>query len=188
MRSPVSGRSGGKFASVAQNIQTEEAPLRPAMRDDDPRARAAQRAAELRDHLNGEVVDAIDDFYIPPDMVPDGWAFEWKRHSVFGKEDTTYYIQLRREGWEPVAASRYPEMMPSDAGSGPILRKGMILMECPLEIVEERRRAEQIRARNQVRHKEAQIAGTPDGTMTRDDARVRPQIKKSYEAMPIPDK
>jgi hypothetical protein len=40
----------------------------------------------------------------------------------------------------------------------------------------------------QVRAKEQQIAGTPDGTMTRDDARVKPQIKKSYEAMPIPEK
>lgn len=184
MNIPTSGRRGGKFASVAQNAHIEESPLRPAMRDDDPRARAAQRAAELRNHLNGEIVDATDDFYIPPDMVPDGWEFQWKRHSVYGKEDTTYYLQLRREGWEPVSSSRFPEMMPKDAGDGPILRKGMILMECPLEIVEERRRAEQVRARNQVRHKEAQIAGTPDGTMER----VRPQIKKSYEAMQIPEK
>ena len=41
-------------------------------------------------------------------------------------------------------------------------------------------------ARKQVRDKEAQIAGTPDGTMTRDHAKVRPQIKKGFEAMPIP--
>ena len=52
----------------------------------------------------------------------------------------------------------------------------------------ERKLAEQRKARMQVRAKEAQIAGTPDGTMTRDDARVRPQIKKSYAAMEIPKK
>lgn len=186
-----SGRRGGKFANIAKRIDADEEtsePMRPSIREEDPRAAAARRAAELRDHLNGEVVDAADDFYIPADMIPDGWTYEWKRHSVYGKEDTTYYLQLRREGWEPVPASRHPEMMPKDAGNGPILRKGMILMECPAEIIDERRRAEQIRARNQVRHKEAQIAGTPDGTMTRDHARVQPQIKKSYEAMPIPDK
>ena len=34
--------------------------------------------------------------------------------------------------------------------------------------------------------KEAQIAGTPDGTMTRDHALARPKINKSYEPIPIP--
>ena len=57
-----------------------------------------------------------------------------------------------------------------------------------LALAHESEAAEQRKARMQVRAKEAQIAGTPDGTMTRDDSRVRPQIKKSYEAMPIPDK
>jgi len=37
-----------------------------------------------------------------------------------------------------------------------------------------------------VRAKEQQLSTTPDGTLSRDDARVRPQVKKSYEAMPIP--
>ena len=67
-------------------------------------------------------------------------------------------------------------------------RKGNILMECPLEIIQERRLAEQSKARSQVRAKEAQLAGTPEGTMTRDHAQARPQIKKSFEAMPIPEK
>ena len=33
-----------------------------------------------------------------------------------------------------------------------------------------------------------QLAGTPDGTMTRDHAQVKPNIKKSFEAMPVPEK
>lgn len=79
-------------------------------------------------------------------------------------------------------------MMPHDTSANTILRKGMILMQCPTEIIEERRMADLRKARGQVRAKEQQIAGTPEGTLTRDDARVRPQIKKSYEAMPIPEK
>ena len=62
----------------------------------------------------------------------------------------------------------------------------MILMERPTEIVEEARRRHDYLARKQVRDKEAQIAGTPDGTLTRDHAQVRPQIKKGYEAIPVP--
>jgi hypothetical protein len=196
-------RRPGKFASAAKvkretvqetvadaeygGIPPEANPMRPPMREEDSRAAAAKRAAQLREHL-GDVVDGQDDFYIPLDEIPDGWTYEWKRHTLMGQEDPAYQIQLLRAGWEPVPAVRHPWMMPHNTESQTILRKGMILMQCPTDIIDERRLAEQRKARNQVRAKEAQIAGTPDGTMTRDDARVRPQIKKSYEAMPIPEK
>ena len=94
---PVStSRRPGKFATAAKKAETiEEAPLRPAMRDDDPRAAAAKRAAELREHL-GDVVEGQDDFHIPADEIPDGWTYEWKRHSTHNQEDPVYYTQIRR--------------------------------------------------------------------------------------------
>jgi hypothetical protein len=193
-------RRPGKFASAAKvkreaveesvtevTVTANENPMRPPMREEDSRAAAAKRAAQLREHL-GDVVEGQDDFYIPLDEIPDGWTYEWKRHTTMGQEDPAYQIQLLRSGWEPVPAARHPWMMPHKTDSQTILRKGMILMQCPTEIIDERRAAELRKARLQVRHKEQQIAGTPDGTMTRDDARVRPNIKKSYEAMPIPEK
>lgn len=193
--SPGRGRRGGMFAKAASKpiigdevYETESDnpnPLRPAMRDDDPRARAAKRAAELRSHL-GEVIDGTDEFYVDQEIIPDGWSYEWKRHTTYGAEDPAYQVALARSGWTPVPSSRHPEMMPHNTDSATIMRKGMILMECPTEITDERRRAENKKARDQVRHKEAQLAGTPDGTMTRDHAKARPQINKSYEAMPIP--
>ena len=61
--------------------------MRPAMRaEDDSRARAKQRADQLRGHL-GEVVDGTDEFYISPDVIPDGWTYEWKRNTIYGAED-----------------------------------------------------------------------------------------------------
>jgi hypothetical protein len=164
----------------------EERPLRPSLREDDPRARAAKRAAELRSHL-GELDDGTDDFYVDPDSIPDGWTYEWKRHSIYGQEDPAYQVQIARDGWSAVPASRHPEMMPYNTTEETILRKGLILMECPTEIVQERKLIELKKARDQVRHKEQQIAGTPEGTMTRDHARVKPSIKKSFEAMAIPE-
>lgn len=190
MNTTNAGRRGGKFANLAKKVEVEEetpSSLRQPLREEDPRAAAAKRAAQLREHL-GDVVDGQDDFYVPLDEIPDGWTYEWKRHSTYGQEDPSYQIQLAREGWEPVPVGRHPWMMPNDSASNAIYRKGMILMQCPTEIIEERQMAELRKARMQVRHKEQQIAGTPEGTMTRDDARVRPQIKKSYEAIPIPDK
>lgn len=180
-------RAAASAAAAAVEPETaEERPLRPSMRDDDPRARAAKRAAELRQHL-GELDDGTDDFYVDPDSIPDGWTYEWKRHSTYGQEDPAYQVQLARDGWTPVPASRHPEMMPYNTTEQTILRKGLMLMECPTEIVQERKAIELRKARDQVRHKEQQIAGTPDGTMTRDHARVKPSIKKSFEAMPIPE-
>jgi hypothetical protein len=77
-------------------------------------------------------------------------------------------------------------MMPVGTSDKLILRKGLMLMECPTEIVDDRKRIDQKNAREQVRHKEAQIAGAPDGQFTRDHAQARPKISKSYEAIPVP--
>ena len=166
----------------------EREPLRPPLREDSLE-RARKRAAELRGHL-GEVEDGVDKFYIPKDMVPDGWVYEWKRRSIAGLEDPAYQVQLARAGWEPVPVDRdaqHRAQMPMNWTGATIERDGMVLMERPSEIVMEARRIEQSRARNQVRAKEAQIAGTPDGTLTRDDPRVAPRIKKGYEPIPIED-
>ena len=162
--------------------------LRGPMREDDSRARAAQRAAELRGHLQDEISDAEDKFFVDVDVIPDGWTYEWKRHTIYGEEDPSYQVALARAGWTAVPVNRHPNMMPHNTDHKVITRDGMILMECPTEIVEERRRNELVKARNQVRHKEEQLSGTPDGTMTRDHAQVKPNIKKSFEAMPVPEK
>jgi hypothetical protein len=171
-------------AGIFANTETET--LRAPMREEDPRAAAAKRAAEIRGHI-GDMDEGTDDFYVDPSSIPDGWTYEWKRHTVFGSEDPAYQVHLARSGWAPVPASRHPEMMPMGSSHTMVLRKGCILMERPTEIVEERRAIEQRLARNQVRQKEAQIAGAPDGTMTRDHASARPNIKKGYSPIAIPD-
>lgn len=165
---------------------TDVAGLRPPLRDDDPRVAAKKRAEAIREHL-GDLDEGTDEFFIDPAVIPDGWTYEWKRYTTVGAEDPTYQTALARAGWEPVPVSRHPEMMPSTTKDMIITRKGMILMERPTEIVDERRRIEQRKARDQVRAKEAQLSGTPEGTMTRDHAKVRPQVKKSYEPMPVPE-
>lgn len=182
---PVKGRPRGMFAAAAKNREEEiqEAhPLRPAMREDDSVLRARQRAAELREHLEGEIVDGTDEFYIDPSVIPDGWHYEWKRNTIYGAEDPSYQVALARSGWTAVPTSRHPAMMPHAANSAVITRKGQVLMEIPKEIYSERKAAEYNKARQQVRHKEAQLSGTPDGTLER----TRPEIRKSYSQMPIP--
>lgn len=159
----------------------------PDVKSDDPRARAERRAAEIKANRGDVDLDSIDEFYIDASIIPDGWSYEWKRHTLLGREDPSYQVSLARAGWEAVPASRHPEMMPLHSKASIIERKGMILMERPQMLTNEARDVELRRARMQVRAKEQQLSSTPDGTMTRDHARVKPNVKKSFEPMPIPE-
>jgi hypothetical protein len=161
--------------------------VRPTMREVSDIDRARQRAAEIRGHL-GDLDEGTDEFYIPPDIIPDGWTYEWKRYSTYNEIDSGHIRELERKGWSFVPASRpkHSQLMAIGDNGNMILRKGLALMERPSEIVDEARMIERRRASDQVRAKEAQLTGTPEGTMTRDHPKARPQIKKSYEAIPIP--
>lgn len=162
-------------------------PIRPAMREEDPRARAARRAAELRDHL-GEESDGVDEFFIDPNDIPDGWDYEWKAKFVLGQEQATHILALRRAGWEEVPTSRHPSYMPMNTDLPYIERKGMVLMERPKEITDEARARELRKARLQVRHKEEQLNSAAGGQFDRsnkDQSLVN--IRKSYESIPIPN-
>ena len=162
-------------------------PLREAVRPDDPRARAAKRAAEVRGHLGGDMDEGTDDFYIDSRIIPDGWTYEWKRQTVLGAEDPAYDVAQRRKGWEPVDASRHPELMPTNFKDSAITRKGMILMERPKELTDEARAIEKNKARRQVRQKEEQLAAAKSNEFDRnnkDSSLVK--ISKTYEAMPVP--
>ena len=161
--------------------------MRPAMREEDPRVRAARRAAEVRNNI-GTMDEGPDKFFIDQSKVPAGWSYEWKRKTVLGQEDPSYMVQLERMGWEPVPASRHPSYMPDGGRYNTIERDGMILMERPAELTEEARKVELKRARNQVRQKEAQLNSSPDGQFGRDNkGSPMAKISKSYESIPIPE-
>jgi len=173
------------FKRVRPNMRPE-APVT----DEDPRARAARKAAELREHRNGELDDGTDEFFIEPGSIPDGWTYEWKTKTVLGAENPAHQVKLARDGWEVVPASRHPDMMPAGYKGVEIARHGMVLMERPAEITEEVRALELRRARLQVRTKEEQLSSAKPGQFERtyngDFELIK--VKKGYEAMPIPEK
>jgi len=154
----------------------------PEIRTEDSRSRAAKRAVELRDHI-GDLDEGQDKFATPP--APDGWSYEWKRRTVMGWEDPTYMSMMARTGWDPVDVSRHMHMMPK-GHSGAIEREGMVLCERPAEITQEVRNIDYKNARQQVRIKETQLDSTK-GLLARNDSRVAPKIKNTYEPMPIPN-
>lgn len=167
--------------------------LRPEMRpnatvEESPRERAARRVAELRGHDTDLGDDGNDEYYIELGIIPEGWSYEWKTRTILGAEDPAHQVALARKGWEVVPASRHPELMPMGYKGVEITRKGMVLMERPLEITQEAKNAEYRKARMQMRDKEAQLTQAKGGEFDRSnkgDPLVK--INKKYEAIPIPE-
>lgn len=164
-------------------------PMRPDMRAAaDPRDLARQRAAEIMGNGGDVFEEGSDQFYFDRSKIPDGWDYEWKRHSIYGKEDPPYVTRISRTGWTPVPASRHPEEMPSGYKGATIERDGQMLYERPLEITVHVNKINNSRARFQVQQKEEQLSQAPQGTLGRDNHGA-PLVKlhKSYEAIKIPD-
>ena len=167
--------------------------IRPNMRpeataSESPRERAARRVSELRGHDTDLGDDGTDEYHIELGIIPDGWSYEWKTRTILGAEDPAHQVALARKGWEIVPASRHPELMPMGYKGVDITRKGMVLMERPLEITQEAQQASLRRARMQMRDKEAQLTQPKGGEFERTnkgDPLVK--INKKYEAIPIPE-
>lgn len=171
-------------------MTTKPKAIRDDVREEDPRARAKARVAELRGESGNLDLDGVaDKFYIPKDSIPQGWTYEWKRWRTYGKEDPTYEVEMARRGWEPVPASRHRELVPSNWSGDHIEMDGMILMERPEEITEEFRKLERKKALQQVRAKEEQLNEAPPGTFERVDGKGKEtaRVKKTIAPMAIPD-
>lgn len=183
-------------AELSENTETVEAvaaapvsappverpSMRPSMREDDPRAAAARRAAEIRGHI-GNMDEGTDEFTAP--RPPDGWTYEWKARTIMGAEDPARQVQYARTGWEAVPTARHPEMMPHNGASPIIERKGMVLMQRPKDITDEVREIDIRRARNQVRAKKEQLSQTPDGQFERSNKDIK--IRNSFEPLQVPN-
>jgi len=156
------------------------------MRSEDPRTAAAERAAQIRNHL-GDLDEGTDEFYIDLRLIPPGWTYEWKRRTLLNAEDPSYQVALAQKGWEPVPANRHPEMMPAGSRSATIERKGMMLMERPKEITDEVSRIERKKAVMQVKGKEEQLSVPQQGQFARDNkGNPLVSVKKGYEPVDIP--
>jgi len=66
--------------AIVEEVVAEEEPepesftrrdLRPEVREEDPRTRAARRAAEIRNHGNVDD-DGVDEFFVDPAVIPPG--------------------------------------------------------------------------------------------------------------------
>ena len=172
------------------NQTIEREPLRTEMRPQESRDAAAIRAAQIMENVP-DFDGVTDEFWIDPAIIPDGWDYNWKTKTVWEKENPSYDVALARTGWQAVPLDRderHRALMPAGwTGGNTILRKGMILMERPMEITRRVMDMDKLKARNQVKMKEDQLNSAPPGTFDRDNKGTPlSKVRKTYEPMPIP--
>lgn len=123
----------------------------------------------------------IDRFYVPTNIIPDGWDYEWKAQSTLGQENSAHMMHMSENGWTPVPASRHSGMFMPEGYEGPIIRDNMILMERPMELSEEARQEDIAAARALVNYQRQQLGQQLPSGFSGDHAGVRPRINRSYE-------
>jgi hypothetical protein len=155
-----------------------------------PRREGAEIRSEIRtDGIRGKTRkrkggQLADKYHVDAGAIPEGMSYEWKTVSVFGKEDQTYSTMLREQGWDPVEASRHPDMVSADH-VGPIIRDGLMLMERPIELTREAQEEDRDAAREVINIKKQQMGDAPAGTLPREHPNLKNSIRTSYEALPI---
>lgn len=102
-----------------------------------------------------------------------GWAHRWIRISLMGQNDPTNASAKMREGWEPVRAEDYPELMylPTNTGATNARFKdnveigGLVLCKAPEKLVKER-------AAFYAKQTQAQSDAVDNNLMRQNDARM----------------
>jgi hypothetical protein len=138
--------------------------------------------------------------HIDPSSIPDGMVYQWNTVSIYGSEDgkiRQQAINMARQHWTPVPASRHPEIATDDdkgrakgrdgKSENAIIIGGLRLDERPAYLSEESRREERQAAHGQVADKFRSLHAAPDGQAPRDNKGApMVKMKRDYD-LAVPD-
>ncbi len=74
-------------------------------------------------------VSERDPFHIPPEIVPRGKVYQWKRSRLLDEPDAKYLMELKAKGWATVPAKRHDGLFMPKGWWGAIEVGGLMLME-----------------------------------------------------------
>lgn len=102
-----------------------------------------------------------DIFDIPPELIPDGYEFQWCAVTVIGNSEILMdqNLMMAENGWRPVKADRYPGRFMPEGHKGAIVRGGQMLMERPKILCEEARAEDIAIAKRQITDRDQSLMG-----------------------------
>lgn len=132
-------------------------------------------------------LDHIDELFVDPSEIPDGFSVEWKRASIYGKEDNEHLIGLEKDGWEPASPKDFPSRVGKNYKGTSVRHKDLILMIRPKELTQEALYEDRVNATRQVKTKLEEIGLSKPGEMQRVDSAGRPlaKVNISYDKIPV---
>lgn len=152
-----------------------------------PPQRSPQRAAQKipwRERRADRDLTGEDQFYIPPEVIPPGMDWQWKRLSYLGKDDISHQRHLQRDGaWDEVPNKMWPDKLGKwGQADEPIVLDGQVLMQRPAEytiaaLAEEKSKATSVISDH------FQSLGLGEGPVQR----AKPSIKVDYSTQLVPE-
>lgn len=96
---------------------------------------------------------ARNDFDFHSSEIPEGWDYQWIRHTVHGDAQDSEIFDMMENGWRPVPHERHASRFAKTDvnGKGCIMRQGQLLVERPMHLTQEARAEDQRRANDQMR-------------------------------------
>jgi hypothetical protein len=100
-----------------------------------------------------------NEFDFHPDEIPEGWVYQWIRHTVYGDPSFSELWEMQENGWRPVPyrrhANRFAPAYLSKADeaaekNGCIMRREQLLVERPVGMNQEAFRQQQRDANGQI--------------------------------------
>ena len=101
----------------------------------------------------------IGDPFECPDLVPDGWCYQWVAQDVFGDRHvvTDQNMSMYENGWRPVPCDRHPGRFLPIGTTGAVIRGGQMLVERPKALDDEARAEEYAKARQLIKDRNASL-------------------------------
>ncbi|MDE2096326.1 MAG: hypothetical protein KGL39_03705 [Patescibacteria group bacterium] len=121
--------------------------------------RAEQRPRVNWRARNPESLEENGRYEIAADARQDGFEYQWIRMTYAGKDDIRHQVRMQRDGaWEPVLAREMPEFAGKFIEADkPLVLDGLGLFKRPIELGDEARQEQQVKASRQLRNQLAEL-------------------------------
>jgi hypothetical protein len=154
----IAGQRPIVHADAAVTRQAPRPPSRPEAARDIARE-PARRGANIAIGRDGEKlarrhVISGDPLDVPTNEIPTGWTYQWNTVTVLNRrleEIEQGDLNMHRNGWRPVPASRHPGRWTPPGYEGSIIVDGMRLEERPESLTQDALDEDEARARALVR-------------------------------------